>query len=79
MTATRIAQADYRMEELAREMNLAAARLAKAACAKYSTPERPRYAAGAFGPAAGGSGARSSAGAGAGPRVTRVGGGVSRR
>ena len=48
--ATRIAQADYRMEDLAAEMNLAAARLAKAACRKYSTPERPRFAAGAFGP-----------------------------
>ncbi len=48
--ATRIAQADYRMEELAAEMNLAAARLATAACAKYSTPESPRFVAGAFGP-----------------------------
>jgi 5-methyltetrahydrofolate--homocysteine methyltransferase len=48
--AQRIAQADYHMESLAYEMNVAAARLAKAACAEYSTPEAPRFAAGAFGP-----------------------------
>jgi 5-methyltetrahydrofolate--homocysteine methyltransferase len=48
--ATRIAQADYRMESLAAEMNLAAARLAREACAKFSTPESPRFVAGAFGP-----------------------------
>jgi 5-methyltetrahydrofolate--homocysteine methyltransferase len=48
--AQRIAQADYHMESLAYEMNVCAARLAKAACLKYSTPERPRFAAGAFGP-----------------------------
>ncbi len=48
--ATRVAQADYRMESLAYEMNVAAARLAKAACAKYATPDRPRFVAGAFGP-----------------------------
>ncbi len=48
--ATRVAQADYHLEELAYEMNVAAAKLAKAACVKYSTPEQPRFAAGAFGP-----------------------------
>ena len=48
--ATRIAQADYHMEELVTEINVAAARLAKAACAKYSTPESPRFVAGALGP-----------------------------
>ncbi len=48
--ATRIAQSDYRLEELAYEMNVASARLAKAACAKYATPDQPRFAAGAFGP-----------------------------
>ena len=48
--ATTVAQGDYHMEHLVYEMNVAAARLAKAACAKYSTPERPRFAAGAFGP-----------------------------
>ena len=48
--AQRIAQADYRMEALAYEMNVAAAKLARAACAKYSTPDKPRFSAGAFGP-----------------------------
>ena len=48
--ATTVAQEDYGMAELAREMNLASARLAKAACEKFSTPERPRYAVGALGP-----------------------------
>jgi len=48
--ATRIAQADYGMEGLAREMNVASARLARAACDKYSTPDRPRFVAGALGP-----------------------------
>ena len=48
--ATRIAQADYGMEDWAREMNLASARLARAACDKFSTPDKPRFAAGALGP-----------------------------
>ncbi len=48
--AQRIAQADYHMASLAYEMNVASARLAKAACAKYSTVAQPRFAAGAFGP-----------------------------
>jgi 5-methyltetrahydrofolate--homocysteine methyltransferase len=48
--ATSIAQADYDMAHLAREMNLASAQLARAACDKYSTPDKPRYVAGALGP-----------------------------
>ena len=48
--ATTIAQADYDMAHLAREMNVASARLARAACDKYSTPERPRFVCGALGP-----------------------------
>jgi 5-methyltetrahydrofolate--homocysteine methyltransferase len=48
--ATTIAQADYGLADLAREMNVASARLARAACDRYSTPERPRYVAGALGP-----------------------------
>ena len=48
--ATRIAQADYHMEHLAHEMNVAAAKLATAACAKYAQPDAPRFVAGAFGP-----------------------------
>ena len=48
--ATSIAQADYGMQGLAREMNVASARLARAACDKYSTPDKPRFVAGALGP-----------------------------
>jgi 5-methyltetrahydrofolate--homocysteine methyltransferase len=48
--ATSIAQEDYGLAHLAREMNLAAARLARAACDKFSTSDRPRLVAGALGP-----------------------------
>ncbi|MEK8053207.1 homocysteine S-methyltransferase family protein [Ideonella sp. DXS22W] len=47
---TSIAQEDYGLGHLAREMNVAAARLARAACDKHSTPDKPRYVAGALGP-----------------------------
>ena len=49
-----IAQADYELDkkEEVRDMNLAAARLAKAACVKFTeqNPAKPRFAAGAIGP-----------------------------
>src|ERR1700693_931915 len=48
--ATTVAQDDYHMAHLAYEMNLASARLARAAFDKYSTPQRPRFVAGALGP-----------------------------
>jgi len=48
--ATSIAQADYDMAGLAREMNLASARIARAAADKYATPDRPRFVVGALGP-----------------------------
>ena len=48
--ATTIAQADYDMADLAREMNLASARLARQACDQFSTPDHPRFVAGALGP-----------------------------
>ncbi|MEO1946511.1 MAG: methionine synthase [Methylophilaceae bacterium] len=48
--ATTVAQDDYHMAELVYEMNVASARLAKAACKKYSTPDRPRFVAGTLGP-----------------------------
>ncbi|MBW8897676.1 MAG: methionine synthase, partial [Massilia sp.] len=48
--ATSVAQDDYHMAHLVREMNVEAAKLARAACVKYSTPDKPRYAAGALGP-----------------------------
>jgi 5-methyltetrahydrofolate--homocysteine methyltransferase len=45
-----VAQADYDMADLAREMNLQSARIARAACDKFSTPDKPRYVVGALGP-----------------------------
>ena len=48
--ATTIAQDDYEMAQFAREMNLESAKLARAACDKYSTPDKPRFVAGALGP-----------------------------
>ena len=48
--ATTIAMADYAMADLAYEINLVAAQLAKAACHNYSSPERPRFVAGVLGP-----------------------------
>ena len=48
--ATTIAQEDYGMADLAYEMNLASARLARKACDQFSTPDKPRFVAGALGP-----------------------------
>ena len=48
--ATTIAQEDYKMADLAIEMNRASAALARAACDKFSTSDKPRYAVGALGP-----------------------------
>jgi 5-methyltetrahydrofolate--homocysteine methyltransferase len=48
--ATWIAQDDYHMGELAYEMNVQAAKLARAATAKYSSADKPRFVAGALGP-----------------------------
>ncbi len=48
--ANRISLADYRMESLSHEMNVAAARLARQAADAASTPEQPRFVAGVLGP-----------------------------
>ncbi|WP_280153647.1 homocysteine S-methyltransferase family protein [Piscinibacter sp. XHJ-5] len=48
--ATSVAQEDYGLAPLAREMNVAAARLAREACDKHSSADKPRFAAGALGP-----------------------------
>ena len=48
--ATSVAQDDYGLGAHAREMNLAAARIARAACDKFSTVDKPRFVAGALGP-----------------------------
>ncbi len=48
--ATTIAQEDYKMAHLAREMNLQSARIARAAADKFSTPDKPRFVVGTLGP-----------------------------
>ncbi len=48
--ATTIAQADYDMADLAIEMNYESARIARAACDKFSTPDKPRFVVGTLGP-----------------------------
>src|SRR5262245_15220290 len=42
--------AEFGIAERCRELAAAAGRLARAACAAYSTPEQPRYALGSMGP-----------------------------
>ncbi|MCO5097136.1 MAG: methionine synthase, partial [Rhodocyclaceae bacterium] len=50
--ATSLSQADYGLEELAYELNVAGSRLAREAADEYSakTPDRPRFVAGVLGP-----------------------------
>ena len=50
--STRLSQADYGMEELARELNVASARLAREIADEYTAknPDKPRFVAGAVGP-----------------------------
>ena len=51
-TATRIAQADYGLQESAREIAFQSAVVARKAADKYTalTPDKPRFVAGAIGP-----------------------------
>ncbi|HLV77107.1 MAG TPA: methionine synthase [Marinobacter sp.] len=50
--STRLSQADYGLEDLARELNVASARLAREVADEYTAknPDRPRFVAGAVGP-----------------------------
>ncbi len=48
--ATTVAQEDYNMAEFAYEMNVEAAKIAKKACLKYHSIDKPRFVAGAIGP-----------------------------
>ncbi|HEY6830255.1 MAG TPA: homocysteine S-methyltransferase family protein [Gemmatimonadaceae bacterium] len=41
---------EWGIEDKTRELNVAAARLARAACDKFSTPDKPRFVAGSIGP-----------------------------
>ncbi len=51
-SATAIAQADYGLQSRAREINFAAARIARECCDAWTarTPDKPRFVAGALGP-----------------------------
>ncbi len=51
-TANRVSQADYDLEDYAREINFKAARLARQAADEVATPDKPRFVAGAVGPTA---------------------------
>jgi len=48
--STQVSQADYQMESISREINIASAKLARLAADEFSTPERPRFVAGILGP-----------------------------
>lgn len=49
-SSQRISEADYHLEDHAREMALEGARLARRAADAYATPDKPRYVAGSVGP-----------------------------
>ena len=48
--ATKVSMADYEMENLAYELNVAGAKLARKAADKFSIPDKPRFVAGVLGP-----------------------------
>ncbi len=48
--STSIVLSEYGLQDRTRELNLAAARLAREVADEYSTPERPRFVAGSIGP-----------------------------
>jgi 5-methyltetrahydrofolate--homocysteine methyltransferase len=48
--ATRIVLGEYDLQDKVTEINAAAVKLAKEACAKYSTADKPRFVAGSIGP-----------------------------
>ena len=49
-SSQRISQADYHLEERAREMALEGARIARRTADEYSTTDKPRFVAGSIGP-----------------------------
>ena len=49
-SAQRISQADYHMEEQARQMALAGARIARQCADEFASPDKPRFVAGSIGP-----------------------------
>ena len=49
-SSQRISEADYHLEDVAREMALEGAKIARREADKYSTTEKPRFVAGSIGP-----------------------------
>ena len=49
-SAQRISQADYHMEEQARQMALAGARIARQCADEFASPDKPHFVAGSIGP-----------------------------
>ena len=49
-SANGVSQADYRLQDVVYDLNVAAARVARAAAQAESTPQRPRFVAGSIGP-----------------------------
>ena len=49
-SAQRISQADYHLQDFAREIALEGARLARQTADEFSTPDKPRFVAGSIGP-----------------------------
>ena len=49
-TATRIAQADYGLQDAVRDLNFESAVIARRAATAFATPEKPRWVAGVLGP-----------------------------
>ncbi|MCK4587816.1 MAG: homocysteine S-methyltransferase family protein, partial [Gammaproteobacteria bacterium] len=48
--STAVSMEDYGMQELVHELNVAGAKLAREACDKFSTADKPRFVAGVLGP-----------------------------
>ncbi len=48
--STAVSMDDYGMQELVHELNVAGAKLAREACDKFSTADKPRFVAGVLGP-----------------------------
>ncbi|WP_283745853.1 methionine synthase [Sideroxydans sp. CL21] len=48
--STSISMADYELQHLVYELNVAGAKLARGLCDEFSTPEKPRFVAGVLGP-----------------------------
>jgi len=48
--STSVSMADYQMQYLVYELNVAGAKLARGLCDEFSTPDKPRFVAGVLGP-----------------------------